>query len=256
MYNEYELYNSALAITGTRDQQLDRDYLEHHGILGMKWGIRRYQNEDGSLTPEGERRYRETGYGERLAVAKNVGDNSNMMWGSGGGAVGVAIATGYTLSQKKYYQKLKDMADNDARAFEQKLKNKNRKGAEISRGIFGSAMGAAGGITLGAMTAAALLGSPEMAMVGAAGGAMVGGALGGIGGAIIGRKQADKRWDKTMDRMRYIKRSKKELAEYDRQKAASDFQKPYNEAGGSLINDNANYDYDEYGRVKSAKVRL
>lgn len=32
-------------------------YLMHHGILGMKWGIRRYQNEDGSLTPEGEKRY-------------------------------------------------------------------------------------------------------------------------------------------------------------------------------------------------------
>lgn len=33
------------------------DYLMHHGILGMKWGIRRYQNKDGSLTPEGEKRY-------------------------------------------------------------------------------------------------------------------------------------------------------------------------------------------------------
>lgn len=29
----------------------------HHGILGMKWGIRRYQNEDGSLTAAGRKRY-------------------------------------------------------------------------------------------------------------------------------------------------------------------------------------------------------
>lgn len=33
-------------------------YLEHHGILGMHWGIRRYQNKDGSLTAEGIKRYR------------------------------------------------------------------------------------------------------------------------------------------------------------------------------------------------------
>ena len=32
-------------------------YLAHHGILGQKWGIRRYQNEDGSLTAAGRKRY-------------------------------------------------------------------------------------------------------------------------------------------------------------------------------------------------------
>lgn len=31
-------------------------YLMHHGIKGQKWGIRRYQNEDGSYTEEGKRR--------------------------------------------------------------------------------------------------------------------------------------------------------------------------------------------------------
>lgn len=34
------------------------DYLVHYGIKGMKWGIRRYQNKDGSYTSAGKRRRR------------------------------------------------------------------------------------------------------------------------------------------------------------------------------------------------------
>lgn len=33
------------------------DYLEHYGIKGQKWGVRRYQNPDGTRTPEGKIRY-------------------------------------------------------------------------------------------------------------------------------------------------------------------------------------------------------
>lgn len=35
----------------------DDDTLEHHGILGQKWGVRRFQNADGSLTSKGKSRY-------------------------------------------------------------------------------------------------------------------------------------------------------------------------------------------------------
>ena len=33
------------------------DELYHHGVKGMKWGVRRYVNSDGSLTPEGHAHY-------------------------------------------------------------------------------------------------------------------------------------------------------------------------------------------------------
>lgn len=36
---------------------MEANELAHHGILGMKWGVRRYQNKDGSLTPAGKKRY-------------------------------------------------------------------------------------------------------------------------------------------------------------------------------------------------------
>ena len=32
--------------------------LYHHGIMGQKWGIRRFQNADGTLTEAGKKRYR------------------------------------------------------------------------------------------------------------------------------------------------------------------------------------------------------
>ena len=43
----------------------------HHGILGMKWGVRRYQNNDGTLTSAGKRRYYSTDLRSAIARRKN-----------------------------------------------------------------------------------------------------------------------------------------------------------------------------------------
>lgn len=36
---------------------MENKELKHHGIKGMRWGRRRFQNHDGSLTPAGKQRY-------------------------------------------------------------------------------------------------------------------------------------------------------------------------------------------------------
>lgn len=50
----------------------DHDTLEHHGIKGQKWGIRRFQREDGTRTPAGKKRQKyQTVSEEARDVLKN-----------------------------------------------------------------------------------------------------------------------------------------------------------------------------------------
>ena len=45
--------------------------LKHFGIKGQKWGVRRYRNNDGSLTPAGKRRYHSTSFRAMRAKREN-----------------------------------------------------------------------------------------------------------------------------------------------------------------------------------------
>lgn len=74
------------------------DVLTHHGILGQKWGVRRYQEEDGTLTSLGKKRY----LGDASA-ARNAMEQDKMVLNLRA-AYGYGLATGKDAKQSALAQ--------------------------------------------------------------------------------------------------------------------------------------------------------
>lgn len=72
------------------------EYIAHHGIKGQKWGVRRYQNEDGTLTEAGRKKYTKKARKAELKGKIHEGNAAELESGRSVGKYVGAAAVGTT----------------------------------------------------------------------------------------------------------------------------------------------------------------
>lgn len=108
------------------------DYIFHHGIKGMHWGIRRFRNEDGSLTDAGKRRQANL---PDIATASREGSNA---FGRGASIANRSAARKQQRAMNKMGDSVSKMTDQQLRDAVNRLnlerQYKSLKAEDVGRG--------------------------------------------------------------------------------------------------------------------------